>query len=250
MPKADDNVLTEDWAQYRDSLKAYYDARAVSPELEDGAGNFDVVKFREQIRDQHTARDWRFAMIEHLRRAMAGRNVVELGCGSGYWTHHLSEVAASVLATDVSERVLANARRAVDCASVDFQLLDATHIARLQGSFDALVSVNMINHFPRKVAVATVEDLNERLGEGARVFIAGEHYYGWRRRMYRKPGSTQDFVSARVDSKGESVEVVDDPYEPADILRLIGGRARDVYIGDCLGYWWARYTVDREEGNQ
>ena len=243
MQKADKRVFTGDWPQYRDNLKAYYDRRRLSDPFQDGDGGCDPEKIRSLIRSHHVAGDWRFEIIEHLRRAMADRKVLELGCGYGYWTYHLADVAERVLATDISEPGLANARLVVDASNVEFKLQDASDVSDLTGSFDAVVSVNMINHFPREVALAMVQRINARLGAGGRVFLAGEHYYGWRRMMYRKPGAGDDFVSARADSDAGAVEIVDDPYEPDDIRRLIGARASDVFVGDCLGYWWVRYTV-------
>jgi SAM-dependent methyltransferase len=245
LPKADEAVtrpFTGDWSEYREGLKAYYDKRELSDALKDAKGACDPEKMRALIRSHHAVGDWRFEIIEHLRRAMRGRKVLELGCGYGYWTWHLAQVAESVVATDISENLLAGARGIVDGANVSFRMLDGSDISKAKGEFDAVVSVNMINHFPRAVASSAVAHVNERLGGGGRVFLAGEHYCGWRRRMYRKQGS-EDFVSARDDARSGRVEIVDDPYEPHEIRWMVGPDVQDVFVGDSLGYWWVRYTV-------
>ena len=41
-----------------------------------------------------------------LRRDFAGRNVLEIACGTGYWTERVASVADSIVALDINESVL------------------------------------------------------------------------------------------------------------------------------------------------
>lgn len=231
-----------EWQRYREDLALYYSTRRLDSSLRDEKGSCDPEKYRDRIRSHHVPGDWRFELIEDLRSAVGGRHVLELGCGYGYWTFHLAEVSESVLATDVSSCCLAEAERIVRAPNARFAELDAWEIGSAEGEFDSVVSVNLINHFPSVVALEVVRRVERRLGAGGLVFLAGEHYYGWRAAMYRKVGSS-DFVSARMDAACGPVEIVDNPYSREQIRELVGPEARDLFIGSCLGYWWARYRV-------
>ena len=45
-----------------------------------------------------------------FRKILAGKNVLEIACGTGYWTQVISQTANSITATDINEEVLQIAR--------------------------------------------------------------------------------------------------------------------------------------------
>ena len=56
----------------------------------------------------------------------AGRDVLEVACGTGYWTQIISGSARSILATDINEEVLEIARhKTYPNHNVAFQIADA-----------------------------------------------------------------------------------------------------------------------------
>jgi SAM-dependent methyltransferase len=57
---------------------------------------------------------------------VAGRDVLELGCGGAQWSIGLAREGARVTALDLSERQLEYARRAMEAAGVDFPLVHAS----------------------------------------------------------------------------------------------------------------------------
>lgn len=57
---------------------------------------------------------------------VAGREVLELGCGAAQWSITLAGWGARPVGLDISERQLEHARRAMDAAGVSFPLLHAS----------------------------------------------------------------------------------------------------------------------------
>jgi len=88
-----------------------------------------------------------------------GEHVLELGCGTGEDAQWLASRGVSVLATDVSEGMLAQARaKAGGHPLLTFERQDANALA-LQGTFDgALANFGVLN------CVADLRWLGERLG--------------------------------------------------------------------------------------
>jgi demethylmenaquinone methyltransferase/2-methoxy-6-polyprenyl-1,4-benzoquinol methylase len=64
-------------------------------------------------------------------QTLAGQTVLEVACGTGYWTQPVSQTAHSILATDVNEEVLEIARAKRYGCPVIFQRADAFDLGAL-----------------------------------------------------------------------------------------------------------------------
>ena len=78
---------------------------------------------------------------------VAGRDVLDAGCGTGYLARQLAARGARVVGVDHSEAMLAIARQAAP--DVDFQLDSASELATLEAdAFDILVSNYVLMDLP------------------------------------------------------------------------------------------------------
>ena len=64
----------------------------------------------ERIYDKAERQDELAWLRERLPRLFAGRRVLEIACGTGYWTQYIAATAAHVTACDINEAVLEIAR--------------------------------------------------------------------------------------------------------------------------------------------
>ena len=230
-----------DWITYRENLSRYYAGRT-NPALLDPAGNFSPSAHRKYISQHQGANDWASEMASDLRRWLAGRHVVDVGCGYGYWSHLLAESARSIVATDMDPVALRCAAQTVESGRVTFVQACATEIESLDVHANAVMCINVLNHFPRRVAGSVVDAINAKVGKGGRVFLAGEHYYGWRAMLYPSPDGLED-LSARLDSEAGPTEVIDNDYRVSEIVSLIGSTAVDIFVGNSIGYWTVWYEA-------
>src|ERR1051325_5535846 len=71
-------------------------------------------------------------------REPSGQRVLEIACGTGYWTEVLARTATSVMATDLNDEVLEIARRKPDPdGKVRFQREDTYHLPAFKYSLSA-----------------------------------------------------------------------------------------------------------------
>jgi ubiquinone/menaquinone biosynthesis C-methylase UbiE len=73
---------------------------------------------------------------------LAGRDVLEVGCGRGHLLEVLQRAGARAVGLDANPQAVANG------ATSGMLVADATHLPFPDASFDALVSVHTIEHLP------------------------------------------------------------------------------------------------------
>ncbi len=94
-----------------------------------------------------------------------GLRVVDAGCGEGYGTRLLGEVAAKVVGVELVADVVAHARGAYP--GTEFLAADVCDLPLPDASFDAVVSLQVVEHLP---------DVGRYLAEVARVLRPGGQF--------------------------------------------------------------------------
>jgi SAM-dependent methyltransferase len=191
----------------------------------------------------------RQADLERLRgfvgSTFAGADVLEVACGTGYWTQILARSAASVLAADINEEVLAIARsKHLDPLKAKFQRADAYALPSWPQNFTAGLSVFWWSHVPRFRIQDFLCGFHRALSPGARVvFIDNAYVEGSSTPISRTDEHGDSFQIRRLDD-GSTHEVLKNfPTEPE--LRVSVGRiASDVRV-EFLQYYWILSYVTR-----
>ncbi len=128
-------------------MRAYYSARA---------REYDAVYAKpERQTDLREMERW-------LPAQLPGRDILELACGTGYWTQFLVPVARRIVAIDAAREPLEIARKRITHDSVTFLLGDAYRVPLDIGGLDAAFAGFWFSHIPR----SRREEFLLNLGEG------------------------------------------------------------------------------------
>lgn len=105
---------------------------------------------------------------------MTGKRVVDLGCGYGWFARWASDDgAASVLALDVSERMLERAREINAAPGIDYKQADLDALTLPEGVFDLAYSSLAFHYIAdAERALATI---HRALASGGRLVFSIEH---------------------------------------------------------------------------
>jgi 2-polyprenyl-3-methyl-5-hydroxy-6-metoxy-1,4-benzoquinol methylase len=140
---------------------------------------------------------------------VAGRSVLEVAAGTGYWTKALATTATSVLATDVNEETLAVAReRSYGPGQVDFAVADAFDLAATPGRFDAIFAGFFWSHVPRADVRRFALSLLDRVEPGGVVILADNRYVEGSNYPITRTTEGGDTYQTRQLSDGRSYEVL------------------------------------------
>ena len=130
---------------------------------------------RAPIYDEVYLRPERQADLNELRRRIAGwfagRSVLEIACGTGWWTQFIAPAASRMTATDAVAEPLAFARLRPGVGQVTFVQADALALPESLGTFDAAFAGLWISHVPVERRREFLAGLHARLVPGAPVVL-------------------------------------------------------------------------------
>jgi len=93
------------------------------------------------------------------------KRVLDYGCGSGYGSARMAEIASSVEAVDVADDAIIHAREQFPGENLNFRSIDPTApLPYADGSFDTVLSFQVFEH---------VTNVDHYLGEIRRVLVPG-----------------------------------------------------------------------------
>jgi len=199
--------------------------------------------------DMHTRSDpaWRKeleAVAEAMSKAISGHRVLEVACGTGFWTEIAARAAVHVVAVDASERMLAIARkRKMSSNNVEYVLGDAYALADVHGVFDAGLANFWFSHVPKARIDEFLDGFHRKLGKAGVVFMANNVYMpGIGGQLIAKPGSENTF-KLREASNGLQYEVLKNYYDSDALRRLLSPKTLDLKVRVLKHFWWIKYKI-------
>ncbi|NMV37592.1 class I SAM-dependent methyltransferase [Ralstonia insidiosa] len=182
---------------------------------------------------------WLKACVRDVTR---GARVLDLACGTGFWTEAMAD-ARSIVGADYNDTVLRIAR-GKGIAGAAFVQADNDALPFAPGMFDVMTAGCWWSHVPLQHLRQHVEGLHRVLGPGVRVlwfdnqYVFGsstpvayndEHGNTWQRRPL-SDGSEHDVLKS----------FPDDPT----LLQTVAGIAQDVRINRLQYYWTLEYLTN------
>jgi demethylmenaquinone methyltransferase/2-methoxy-6-polyprenyl-1,4-benzoquinol methylase len=196
------------------------------------------------------AKPERQADLARLRESIPsifdGRDVLEIACGTGYWTQYVAARAASVLATDVNEEVLELARlKPFPRGNVDFACVDIYSDSDLPRQFDAALGAFWWSHVPRQGQERFIEYFHRRLQPGAVVvFLDNRYVPGSSTPLTRTDEHGNTFQTRTLDD-GSRYEVLKNIPDESELAGVLGDRARALKYVELDYFWYLTYRVAR-----
>jgi SAM-dependent methyltransferase len=179
-----------------------------------------------------------------LQNGVAGEDVLEIACGTGYWTERLAPVARSICAVDAAPEALELARGKQYPSRVRLEQADAYLLGSIPGRFTAGFAAFWWSHVPLNELPRFLGGLHRRLGAGARVTFCDNRFVpGSSTPISRRDAAGNTYQRRRLDN-GEEYEVLKNfplAAELEDILR--GEGVTQASLTELTYYWSVSYVV-------
>ena len=196
------------------------------------------------------------AMEAWIAEPFAGRRVLEIACGSGWWTPHAALRAKDWLATDLSPETLAVAREKAMPRCVRYAIADAYSLAGLDeggtfdavgrpraASFDAAFAGCWWSHVPLARLPLWLETLHARLEPGARVVFLDNSFVQTSSTPISRRDADGNTYQQRTLDDGSTHEVLKNFPGFDEARAMLGPRARDAEWIEHTHYWILSYTL-------
>jgi protein-L-isoaspartate O-methyltransferase len=178
---------------HEDDVIKYYNERASVYDVTAGYADAEAEKLREPIKAR-------------FRATFRGKRILEIACGSGYWTTVIGEAAESVLAIDINRSLLDQAqKRCAHQTNVRFQIADAYTLEGVPGDFNAAFGHGWWSHIPKKNIKTFLTALHSKLEPGALILFNDQLPYSG---FYRKQDSDGNTIEQRILPNARSFMII------------------------------------------
>ena len=205
------------------SMQSYYAARAHEY---DG-----IYRKPERQADLRAIEAW-------LPPLFSGASVLEVACGTGYWTQFIAPVAARILAVDAAPETMAIAKSRVPQDKVRFEIGDAYELPPPSEKFDAAFAGFWFSHVPKQRQQAFLAGLNALLRPGARVVLLDNRYVQGSSSPISEQDDNGNTYQTRKLADGSTHRVLKNFPAEQELMALVAESGRNASL-KCWQYYWA-----------
>lgn len=204
-----------------DQMARYY---ALSAQQHDNV--YDKPERQEDLDELH----------EKVAEALRGHKVIELACGTGYWTETIAQTAASVLATDINPEMLelAAARK---LGNVTLRQADAFDLPADLGEFTACFAGLWWSHVKREEQERFLAHLRARLGKNILLVLLDNTYVEGSSTSIARTDAEGNTYQIRRVPDGQRYEVIKNFPSDSTLRKKIGSSVREIRIARLEYYW-------------
>lgn len=209
-------------------MRGYYAARA--PEYD------AIYRKPERQADLRAIEAW-------LPTLFTGASVLEVACGTGYWTQFLAPVATRLLALDAAPETLAIARARVPQPTVTFATGDAYALPRDAGPFQAAFAGFWLSHVPKARVRDFLLGLHALLEPGATVVLLDNRLVPGSSTPISRQDADGNTYQQRPLADGTAHEVLKNFPTEADLRAATQGLCSRFEHRTWPHYWALAYRV-------
>lgn len=215
-------ALASDLTQYYAARANEYEQVYLKPERRQ-----DIVRLQTRLRD-----------------LLAGHKVLEVACGTGYWTATLADIATSIVATDINDQVLRLAQaKHLPNGKAQFVRADAFSLPVVHDAFTAGFAGFWWSHVHKANLPHFLAVLHAKLLPGARVvFIDNLYVKGSSHPITRVDADGNTYQQRRLEN-GMHYEVLKNFPDEAELRDVVGRQACTIQYERMRYYWVLCYTL-------
>lgn len=191
----------------------------------------------EEIYEKPERRAELALLADKVRETLRGHRVLELACGTGYWTARFAAEAASVLATDINPEVIALAQaKNLPADKVAFALADAFDLA-VPGTYSACFAGFLWSHVKRQEQTGFLEQLRAKLGKDTLLVLLDNVYVEGSNTPIARTDLEGNTYQIRRLENGDRYEVLKNFPTDSALRKKLAAAVKEIRIVRLEHYW-------------
>jgi demethylmenaquinone methyltransferase/2-methoxy-6-polyprenyl-1,4-benzoquinol methylase len=179
-----------------------------------------------------------------LQDSLYGHRVLEVACGTGYWTQVIANSAQFILASDQSLETLEIARtKDLPQNRVTFVQDDAYTLKQANGNFTAGFAGFWWSHIPKSKIREFLTVLHSKILPGSRVVFVDNEFKEGNSTPFSRTDVEGNTYQTRELSDGSSYEVIKNFPTAQDFNEALKGLAEDIVITRQNYFWILEYKT-------
>ncbi len=174
---------------------------------------------------------------------LKGTEVIEIACGTGYWTQFIAPAVEAMTATDLSAETLALARSRPNVGAVDFRIENAFALSKELGMFKAAFAGLWISHVARENLADFLKGLHGHLRDGSRVIFLDNS----KRQCLQVPITETDALGntyqTRTLDDGSQHRILKNFPSARELETAIHGRGKNPHFEELEHFWLFMYDT-------
>ena len=194
----------------------------------------------EEIYTRPEREDELLTLQVRVQELLEGHDVLELGCGTGFWTKELAASAKSVTATDINPEVMKLAQaKGFSADKVKFAVADAFNL-QLDRPYTAVFFGFLWSHIAREDQNRFLLHLREKVGSNALMVMLDNSYVeGSSTTIARTDLLGNTFQHRRLPGAphGDRYEILKNFPSDSNLRKRLASDTRDLRILRMEHYW-------------
>lgn len=176
---------------------------------------------------------------QRVAEVLKNQRVLEIACGTGYWTERYAPVATSVLATDINQAMLDIAQAKVYPPDrVQFALADTFALPVATASqYSACFAGFLWSHIKREEQADVLAQFSKAAGKGSMLVLIDNNYVEGSSGPVARTDLEGNTHQLRMQEDGSRVEIVKNFPADSFLRKKIGAAARDIRIVRTEYFW-------------
>jgi len=196
----------------------------------------------ERIYDKPERQDDLARLKVLFQNAFAGREVLEIACGTGFWTEPVSTTAKSITATDINDEVLEIARAKRYGCTVHFQKADAFNPSVIGKRFNGGMAAAWWSHLRRSDIGGFLRRFHRQFSAGARIAFMDNRFVAGSNTPINRTDEDGNTYQLRTLANGERYEVLKNFPDEHEVREAVGEVVEFSWTS-LPYYWFATYTL-------